>query len=208
MAELHARLHQLPPDGFPDADDDFLGRSLNEIRRASWPMASKGCGRDSTGSSRTARTGPAPRGPCTSTGTPSTSCIRGPAFPPLDWTESDVGDRHADVATTLMTVLCHPAPAPAWQRPFVSAARGMLARNYLRAYRRRLPLDETRLTYYGAWAALRRLARYGRWLSVGPGSTGCKPSALRHVCPAHCEMLCNYFARSSGVGVKLDCEGW
>jgi hypothetical protein len=103
---------------------------------------------------------------------------------------------------------CPPPPSARWQRPFVPLARGVIARRYLRGYRRRLPIDDKRLTYYGAWAALRRLALYGRWLSVGPGSSGCKPSALRHVGPAHCETVCRYFARHSGVEVKLDCEGW
>jgi hypothetical protein len=107
-----------------------------------------------------------------------------------------------------MELQCLPAPSPGWQRPFLRLVRGVVARRYLRAYRRRLPLNEVRLNYYSAWAALRRLARYGRWLSVGPGSTGCKPSAFRNAGPAQCEALCSYFARHAGVDVKLESEAW
>jgi aminoglycoside phosphotransferase (APT) family kinase protein len=208
MADLHARLHQLPPDGFPDADGDLLDRSLNEIRARVTAYGLYGLrpGIDWLLANRPERTG-TPR-PLHLDWHPMNLIYSGGNLYGLDWTEADVGDRHADVATTLLMLLGCPMPAPVrWQRPFVPLARGVVARRYLRAYRRRLPLDGTRLNYYGAWAALRRLARYGRWLSVGPGSTGCKPSALRHVGPAHCETLCHYFARHSGVEVKLDCEG-
>lgn len=208
MADLHARLHQLPPDGFPDADGDLLGRSLNEIRARVLAYGLHGLrpGIDWLLENRPARGG-MPRPLHLDWHPMNLIYAGGSALYALDWTEADVGDRHADVATTLLELLCCPAPVPArWQRPFASAVRGIIVRRYLRAYRRQLPVDEERLTYYGAWAALRRLARYGRWLSVGPGSTGYKPSSLRHVGPAHCEKLCRYFARHSKVEVHLDCE--
>jgi aminoglycoside phosphotransferase (APT) family kinase protein len=208
MAALHARLHGLPSDGFPDAPGDFLGRTLDEVRArvVAYRLDGLRPGLDWLLEHRPRRTGRA--------------CVLHLDWHPLnlihdagrlsalDWTEADVGDRHADVATALMILLCHPAPVARWQKPFVPLTRGIVARRYLRAYRRRLPLDGERLTYYGALAALARLARYGRWLSAGPGSTGCKPSALSHVGPSHCEALASYFARQTGVEVKLDWDGW
>jgi aminoglycoside phosphotransferase (APT) family kinase protein len=206
MAELHARLHQLSPAGFPDASDDLLGRTLEEIRARIVTYGLEGLwpGYHWLAANRPHRTG-TPR-PLHLDWHPLNLVYSSAGLVALDWTEADVGDRHADVATTLLEILCLPAPSAGWQRPFLRVARGILARRYLRAYRRRLPLDDVRLTYYGAWAALGRLARYGRWLSVGPGNTGCKPLAFRNAGPAQCEALCSYFARHSGVGVRLEGE--
>ena len=209
MAALHARLHQLPAVGFPDEDGDFLGHTLDAIRACivAYDLDGLRPGLDWLVNNRPGRTG-VPRvlhldwHPLN-----LIYCDHTPSA--IDWTEADVGDRHADVANTLLELHCLPPPPPPWwERPFVPIVRGVLARHYLRSYRWRLPLDQARLTYYGAWAALRRLANYGRWLNAGPGSTGCKPSALRRVSPGHCEEVCDYFARHSGVEVKLECEGW
>jgi aminoglycoside phosphotransferase (APT) family kinase protein len=209
MAELHARLHQLPPEGFPDAAADFLDRSLDEIRARVVAYGLDGLrpGLEWLAANRPRRTGV--RRPLHLDWHPQNLILCGDTLSAIDWVEAAVGDRHADVATSLVLMLCCPVPACArWQRPFIPAVRAVLARRYLRAYRRRLPLDETRLTFYAAWAALRRLAGYGRWIAAGPGSNGCKASVLRKLSPAHFRTLCNYFARHSGVEVKLECEGW
>jgi aminoglycoside phosphotransferase (APT) family kinase protein len=209
MAALHARLHQMSTEGFPDCNGDFLDRSLDGVRARIVAYGLEGLrpGLDWLVNNRPHRTG-IPR--VLHLDWHPLNLIYsddGPAA--IDWTEADVGDRHADVATTLLELQCLPPPPPAWwARPFVPIVRGVLARHYLRSYRRRLPIQERRLAYYGAWAALRRLANYGRWLSAGPGSNGCKPSALRRVSPAQCAEVCAYFARHSGVEVKLEWEGW
>jgi aminoglycoside phosphotransferase (APT) family kinase protein len=208
MAELQTRLHQLSPAGFPDVSGELLDRTLDEIRARIVAYRLEGLrpGFDWLVANRPRRTGE-PR-PLHLDWHPLNLVYSGHSLSALDWTEADVGDRHADVATSLMMLLCLPAPLRRWQRPFIPVARGIFARRYLRAYRRRLALDRTRLTYYSAWCSLRRLARYGRWLSAGPGAAGCKQSALRNVGPASCEMLCSYFARHTGVSVQLECEGW
>src|SRR5262249_39691984 len=102
----------------------------------------------------------------------------------LDWTEADIGDPHADVATTLMLLECVPVELTSvTDRLLVRVGRFFLRRWYLRAYRWQRPLDASKLAYYRAWAAFRRLCTYGAWLSEGPRVTGSKPSSLRHLTP-------------------------
>ena len=48
---------------------------------------------------------------------------------------------------------------PAAVRWIVRVAQPLLARGYLAAYRRRRPIDDTRLAYYRVAAALRALVR-------------------------------------------------
>jgi aminoglycoside phosphotransferase (APT) family kinase protein len=122
----------------------------------------------------------------------------------LDWGDSDVGDRHADVAVTLVLIRSVVvAMASAWQRLAAWPGRGFLYRRYRRAYARLLPLDESRLSYYMAWAALRRLCRYGLWLRHGPQATGGKPASLRYLTSDRIDVLCRCFWRQTGVAVRL-----
>jgi aminoglycoside phosphotransferase (APT) family kinase protein len=209
MARLQARLHQLPPDGFPDDRGDFLDRSLETLRARIVAYGLQGLrpGLDWLTANRPRRTG-IPR-PLHLDWHPLNLIRSTDEMSAIDWNEATVGDRHADVATTLVALECLPLPpVAAWQRPFASAARGVLRRHYLRVYNRRLPLDPERLTYYGGWAVLQRLGRYGKWLSAGPGCTGFKASMLRRITPAHCQVLSDYFARQTGVEVKLECDAW
>lgn len=122
----------------------------------------------------------------------------------LDWSEATVGDPHADIGTTLMLLDCITAGAEtAWHYLGIAMGRGILRRRYLRAYRRCLRLDRSRLRYFRAAAALRRLAMYGRWLAVGPAASGSKPSAIEHLSTGHIRVLANYFRRWTGVAVHL-----
>jgi hypothetical protein len=79
----------------------------------------------------------------------------------------------------------------------------LLERWYVQAYREQLPLDEDRLRYYLAWAAFRRLCRWGTWLQAGPLITGSKPASIRHVRPERIDFLCQAFRKRSGVTVRL-----
>ena len=131
-------------------------------------------------------------------------CGPRPALVALDWTEADVGDVHADVATALMLMACCPVgQATRWERLAVPVGRWLLSRRYLRAYRRLATLDEGKLCYYRALAALRRLCRYGRWLRIGPEVTGSKPSSVQHLTPQHIRALQKYFHKWTGVAIDL-----
>lgn len=205
MAAVHARLHRLPAAGFPTPAGPFWERHFEEMR---WIIDTYDLDGLKPGLSWLAQHRPAP---------PRTPSIIHLDFHPLnlmfdgndftallDWTESDVGDRHADIAATI--VLFKSAPLPLTRvldRLAVLPGRSMLRRGYVRAYRRLLPLDDGLLAYYTAWASFRRLCAWGRWLRAGPGSTGGKPSSARYLSPARVAFLRNYFQGFSAVPVYL-----
>jgi len=209
MAAVHARLHDLSADGFPAPSGPFLERRLREMEA---DIARHGLGGLEPGLDWLRRRRPAD---------PARPSILHLDFHPLnlierdddslgvlDWTYADVGDPHADVATTLMLLECVPATAKGlWERFAVLVGRPvmrpLLSWWYRRAYNRRRPLDEERLSYYGAWSALRQLVRYGRCLRAGPEACGCKPSLLDHLDSRLLNVLGRYFRRCSGVAVSL-----
>ncbi len=125
----------------------------------------------------------------------------------LDWSESTVGDREADVATTLVLLQMAPVElSNRLHRVFAVAGRWALWRLYLENYRRRLPLDRHRLSYYMALTALRRLACAGAWLQASPRVTGCKPSSVRHLNALSLQLLESCFELHSGVNVRVECR--
>ena len=122
----------------------------------------------------------------------------------LDWTYADLGDPHADVATTLTLLRCFPIDIrTGWKRMAIRFGRPLIAGVYEYAYSRRRPLDPARLAYYRAWAALGHLARYGGVLRDGPEAIDCKPSLAKRLSPALFRTLCRYFRRWTGVDVSL-----
>jgi aminoglycoside phosphotransferase (APT) family kinase protein len=151
-------------------------------------------------------------------GPPETECILHLDFHPvnllidngrcsavLDWGESDVGDPHADIATTLILVESAPVDVRLLRhRAAVALGKHLLERWYLQTYREHRAVDEARLRYYRAWAALRRLSLWGKWLRAGPLVTGCKPSSLAQLRPDRIAFLCQSFHKSSAVAVRLE----
>jgi aminoglycoside phosphotransferase (APT) family kinase protein len=122
----------------------------------------------------------------------------------LDWDEADVGDVHADIATTLTLLQCMPAGRKtAWDRLAVVVGRIFFRRWYLRICRRLRTLDKERLAYYRALAAFQRLCRYGRWLQAGAQVTGSKPSLIAHLTPDHLTTVQVYFRKWTGIVVHL-----
>lgn len=122
----------------------------------------------------------------------------------IDWTYAEIGDPHADVATTLMLLECVPVLGQQFlERCATRIGRHFLRRSYLAEYSSLRAIDEERLAYYRAWAALRRLAQYGRWLSAGPACSGCKTSLLARLDLGHLIKLEEYFTKWTGVEVHL-----
>jgi aminoglycoside phosphotransferase (APT) family kinase protein len=204
LAALHARLHALPSEGFPAPEGPFLERRLEEMRCL---MRDHDLRKLQAGWRWLADHRPAPPA------VPSIlhldyhplNVMRGPdgSLAVLDWTEADVGDRHADVATTLMLIRCCPdQPGCGW-RLLEPVGRFLLWRRYWRGYKKWARLDRAKLSYYGALAALRRLCGYGRWLRTSPLATGCKASSIKHLRPAHLQGFRDYFRARSGVDVGL-----
>jgi aminoglycoside phosphotransferase (APT) family kinase protein len=122
----------------------------------------------------------------------------------LDWNEADLGDRHADVGTTLMLMDClPPIHVTPFELFFIRLGRLVFVPLYLHAYRQHLPLDDNKLSYYRAHAAFHRLCNYGRWLQDGPEVSGNKPAMLKCITDGHRQTLEHYFWKWTGVRVQL-----
>jgi aminoglycoside phosphotransferase (APT) family kinase protein len=204
MAEVHARLHALPSDGFPAPPGAFLDRSFAEMHSA---IVRSGLDGLAPGLEWLQRHRP-PQ--------PATPRVVHLDFHPLnlieradgslailDWTYADLGDPHADVATTLLLLECAPVEANGPGRLIAGIGRGLLAALYRRAYQRLRPLNDGRLAYFRAWSALCRLVRYGRWLRSGPAVSGCQATLVEHLAPAFLDSLGRAFRRWSGADVRL-----
>jgi aminoglycoside phosphotransferase (APT) family kinase protein len=127
----------------------------------------------------------------------------------LDWSESDVGDLHADVAMTLLLMRTAPVRIRTLsERILAGPCRWALCRRYFRTYSRRQGIARVKLRYYLAWASLRRLAVCGAWLRAGPEVTGFKASSIQYVSADHVDALANCFWRVTGVGVDLKRPRW
>jgi aminoglycoside phosphotransferase (APT) family kinase protein len=205
MAAIPSRLHRLPIDGFPSPPGPYLSRRLDEMRLlireyrldgllAGWNWLAE-------------HRPPPPVAPCImhlDFHPFNLLCGWFPSLSVLDWTEADVGDHHADVATSLMLMNCCSAGEQnGWERLTLPVARRLVSNWYLRSYAKRIPLDRGVLDYYRAVAALKRLCGYGRWLRAGPLSTGCKPTSIHYLNARHLETLQNYFRQYSGVAAAL-----
>jgi aminoglycoside phosphotransferase (APT) family kinase protein len=205
LAEVHAQLHRLSAVGFPAPATPFLGRRLEEMKAIIDEYNLHGL-----------RAGlrwlDVHRPP--EQEMPSIIHLdfhplnimfhEGQCSGVLDWCESDVGDRHADVATTLVLMMSAPVQVPTFlQRLSTWPGRVMLVRRYLRAYRKTLPVDDQKLAYYMAWASFRRLCSWGRWLAAGPRCTGSKPSSMRYLSSDRVDILRRCFFKWSGVDATL-----
>jgi aminoglycoside phosphotransferase (APT) family kinase protein len=205
MAAAQARLHNLPADGFPAPPGPFLARHLDQLRATidQYDFSGLAPGLEWLQTHRPPE--------------PARASILHLDLHPLnliersdgllaviDWTYSDCGDPHADVATTLFIQECFPVDgASVWQRLAIVLGRPLVAACYLRAYRHHRPLDDGRLAYYRAWAALRALARYARCARAGPEVCDTRAALVSHLAPDLLAGLCRYFRRWTGVAVKL-----
>jgi aminoglycoside phosphotransferase (APT) family kinase protein len=206
MAECHFRLHQSTTEKFPAPSAPFLERRLDEIRLL---IRKHGLTDLRSGYTWLAAHRPKPgeRQSILHLDFHPLNLVRAcdGSLTVLDWTEVDVGDPHADVGVTRMLMDCLQLPRPTLiEKAAYHLGRGVLRRAYLRAYIRRAYLERSKLAYYRAWAALRRLCGYGRWLDAGPLSTGSKPSSVRNLTRPHIGRLCRYFKKWTDVPINLD----
>ncbi|MFL5244616.1 MAG: phosphotransferase [Gemmataceae bacterium] len=205
MALTQIKLHRLPTEKFPAPSESFLNRRLEEIEELVEEYNLPGLAPGLTWLKEHR-----PQEP----DKPSIlhldyhplNLMRPPdgALAVLDWPEADIGDFHADFATSLMLMACCPVgDSSLFDQILLPIGRSLLRMWYAFEYKKRMPVDAQKLSYYKALAALRRLAGYGRWLDASPLSTGCKPSSIRYLCPHHLKTLQAYFRKNSGVGVSL-----
>jgi aminoglycoside phosphotransferase (APT) family kinase protein len=204
MANMHARLHQLPTQGFPRPRGAFLTRALQQMAGVVRQHDLQGL-RPGLEWLRLHR--PPPRRPS----------ILHLDFHPLnllydgagglvviDWTEADVGDAHADLGNTMFTLECLSADCLNWfNRWCVDVFRRWFVNSYLACYRSQMKVADDFLTYYRALAALRRLCLYAHWLTVGPTIDGYKRSTMEYLQPDHFHSIERYFEKWTKVPITL-----
>ncbi len=154
MAELHAALHGLPVAGCPlPSEGPLIERRLQELRAPTgrpagdglanalrWLEAHKWAVIDEEASL------------CHNDFHPLNILVADDGAPTvLDWSDAAIGDRHHDVARTLVLFWVAPIAARSGaERVLLRISRGWLAARYLNAYRRLLPVDRVRLRYWEA----------------------------------------------------------
>lgn len=167
LAGLHAMVHRVDPEGFPPGDD-LLDRRLALTRYTAEHLDHEPLRRALADVEAIA---PRLRG-----GLPTVchgdfhplNVVVGPAgLQLIDWTDAGVGDRHGDVARTLLlfSVAWLAAGSPA-ERLALRAAGPILGRAYRRAYRRQLDLDEERVAL---WKPVHLLHGWSQAIGVKEG---------------------------------------
>jgi aminoglycoside phosphotransferase (APT) family kinase protein len=205
MGALHARLHALPTEGFPTPEQPFLARWLNVLQERinAFDLPGLQAGLDWLRQHRPAD--------------PERPSILHLDFHPinvlydhmhitgvLDWPEADVGDPHADIATTLMLAEATEVEPPNAFMGLLRLPGAFLVRRwYLRGYWLQRTIDWKLVRYYGALAALRRLTRFGMWRRESPEVTGSKPTALTLLADGGVKAVERFFRRQSGIRIHL-----
>jgi aminoglycoside phosphotransferase (APT) family kinase protein len=174
LAALHGDLHRLDPTGFP-ADDDLLDRRL-QLARTTADALDDAELRDALGRVEriTHRLRDAPGAVCHGDFHPMNVLVEGADAVVIDWTDAGVGDRHGDVARTLLLFeLVAIVATSSVERALLRRMGPLLARWYHRAYAREAPLDDARLALWTpvhllhGWSQVRGL-HAGQFDGEGP----------------------------------------
>lgn len=121
----------------------------------------------------------------------------GPRLTVLDWTSAVVAPPAYDVAFTRILLRHPPLEAPPALRPVLDAAGGVLARRFVRAYRRaNRGGDLTHLAWYTALHAARILVDHGTWTHAGD------PRAEHHPWHLVVSSVARALHRATGVDVR------
>ena len=149
LGGLHTKLHRLPTAGFPD-DDDLLDRRLSLPRR----VVAEG-GDDALGDAlaRVEALAPrlrdAPAVVCHGDFHPLNVLVEDGAMSVIDWSDAGLGDRHGDVARTLLLFeMSRLAAKSRAERAVLRRVGPFGARSYRRAYEAELALDAERLALW------------------------------------------------------------
>src|SRR4029453_10998452 len=120
----------------------------------------------------------------------------------IDWPNVIVADRALDVAATRVILGLVPVGllrVPPALRGLVEVARRILAARYVSGYRRRQPLDASRLAYYEALACMRGMVRTAEARLPPLGEAGPTPPDP----PDSRRRVGTRFTRLTGVTLKL-----
>lgn len=149
LAEVHARLHALPADGFPRSAD-LLDRRLQLTHHVTEALddaaLDDGLRRVEAVADRLRA---APPAVCHGDYHPLNVLIDGDRLSIIDWTDAGIGDRHGDVARTLLLFdLAAIAAGSGVERAALRVVGPRLGRRYRRTYEQHAPLDPERLALW------------------------------------------------------------
>jgi aminoglycoside phosphotransferase (APT) family kinase protein len=175
LAALHARLHSIPADGFPPTDD-LLDRRMRLARSVCAELDDADLRRALEHvEARADDLRAAPVAVCHGDFHPLNVLVDGDDAMVIDWTDAGIGDRHGDIARTLLLFeLAAIAANGALERRILTIVGPLLARFYRRGYERVLPIDAARLRLWipvhllHGWSQVRAL--HAGLLERGDGS--------------------------------------
>lgn len=168
LGSLQVRLHLLATDGFP-GDDDLLDRRLRLTRHV---VETDGNGALRSGLAHVEELADelraAPAFACHGDFHPLNVLVSDDGASVIDWTDAALGDRHGDVARTLVLFeTAAIAATSAAERRALGAIGPRLGRGYRRAYERELPLDGHRLKL---WRPVHLLHGWSQAISLHAGA--------------------------------------
>ncbi len=112
----------------------------------------------------------------------------------IDWSGAALGDRHHDVAATLVLIRTAPSePRSLLERAITAAGRTVGVRRYLNRYRKQLPLDAERLRYWEALQAFEWLVRISAMVSLGSAGFGLRADTGARIPPGQLDRVERYF---------------
>jgi aminoglycoside phosphotransferase (APT) family kinase protein len=197
MARAHADLHRLPVDGCPlPSEGTSVERQLENFRgRIAW-FGVTGT-EEAFGWLEANKTMVMPEevSVCHNDYHPQNIIVDdAKCLSVTDWSCATLGDRHCDIASTLVLM----RTAPGETRGVIGKAldkfgRRLLVRRYLAAYRRELPVDEGRLRYWEALQAFEWWLRIAALTSEKAVNHGVRPDASRRLPDGHLARIQRYF---------------
>lgn len=194
MAAMHARLHAIPVDGWPLPNDGApLVDRLLALMRADADRLNVHVADDAMAWLEQRREAVVPEEPALCHGDfhPLNLVVdRDGSMGAVDWGMAAVGDRHCDVANTLLLVTKVPTGSLGRaQQAVAGVLRRWAAAGYLRAYRELLPLDDARLRYWEMFQSVRWWMAFEFFVSRGSAAAGLKAESTRYVRPEHVAMF-------------------
>lgn len=204
MAEVHARLHSVAADGFPG----YVPGAYLELRLKQFRELIESRGRRAMEvvlgwleDNRPAE--PADEVICHNDFHPINILVdeRGEVGAVVDWENSVVADRHRDVAHTLVLLRGAPVQASFYERLLAAGGRRLIARIYLRSYRRIKALNDTTLRYYETLAALSWLQDLMEWRDAAAGRIEGRGDRAYLATEEVVERFHRYIERRSGVRI-------
>ncbi|MEX1254215.1 MAG: phosphotransferase family protein [Dehalococcoidia bacterium] len=197
MAKAHADLHRLPVEACPlPADGTLVERQLVDFRRRIAAMGVTGT--DDALAWLEAHKGmvmPEEASLCHNDFHPQNIVVDDEQrLSVIDWSGAALGDRHCDIASTLVLMRTAPGELSGVIGMLLDRfGRYMLVRRYLRGYRKHLPIDKDRLRYWEVLQTFEWWLRVAAIQSFDSDVTGLREGTAQRLPEGHLERIQRHF---------------